>query len=194
VEFDDNAGVWRERQSLTTRDGLTSAQTLLLRPIADGMCRVQLEHEPAHSGVRGGGVASGRGHAAGAAAGNGVAGHARGGVGASAGGGRMRAGSGSSAGMAGTGGGYGHGHGHGGGRQRDDMELTLTEQSDAVLLLVGVSHATGRPLLVETITLQSDMARVRTVQRFDDDGDFQVLYLIREERVIDAVTGSIMRM
>ena len=35
--------------------------------------------------------------------------------------------------------------------------------------------------------------RVRTLQRFDDTGRLACLYLMREERVLDAVTGAVDR-
>jgi hypothetical protein len=192
VSFDDNAGFWRERQTLTTRDGLVSSQSLLMKPIADGMCKVELVH--AGGGEHGHGATAGLAGGSGGGATNGHRHSHHGGRG-----GRRRSGSGAGSGGAGASGGGGmtspggRTHGGGAGTAHDDLELTLVEQSDSVLLLIGTSHASGRPALVETITLQSDMARVRTVQRFDDDGEFQVMYLIREERVIDAVSGSIMR-
>ena len=45
VSFEDASGCWRERQSLTTQDGLVSSQYMSLRPIADGTCRIELTDE-----------------------------------------------------------------------------------------------------------------------------------------------------
>lgn len=74
-----------------------------------------------------------------------------------------------------------------------DWRMTLIEQGDAVLLLTAVSPVTGRLLMVETVTLISDMARTRVVQRFSEsDGSLRCTYIVREERVLDAVTGAVM--
>ena len=45
-----------------------------------------------------------------------------------------------------------------------ELDMRLTEQSDFVLILTAFSHRTGRPLVVETMTLVDDMRRVRSVQ------------------------------
>ena len=90
--------------------------------------------------------------------------------------------------------------------------MSLAEHGENILILTAVSRETGLPVLVETITLLSDMRvrrahrckgrgggllprcesdalvdcqRVRSVQRFDGAGSLQCLYLIREARVID---------
>ena len=72
-----------------------------------------------------------------------------------------------------------------------DVDMELREESAHVLLLTATSHATGKPILVETVTVVDDMRRVRTVQRFDTSGAFQCLYCFKERRVIDAVTGAL---
>ena len=62
VSFDDMAGVWHEKQNLTSRDGLVTSQHMTLRPIADGLCSVELVHgeqQPQHGHYGG---ATGRGY------------------------------------------------------------------------------------------------------------------------------------
>jgi hypothetical protein len=161
LAFDDIAGIWNETQGLTTRDGLVSKQGMILRPVADGVCAVELVDSPLP-----GTYPDVRTRMAGSRKTPSTDGAAHG-----------------SAGV------------HGGrSSSRDsspDYDMTLTEQSDHLLVLTAYSRSTGLPILVETTTLISDMARVRTVQRFADNGELQCMYLIREERVIDAVTGAV---
>lgn len=72
----------------------------------------------------------------------------------------------------------------------DTTDITLNEHSDNVLILTALLHRTGKPLIVETVTVMDSLRRVRTVQRFDATGQFQCMYLIREQRVIDSVSGA----
>jgi hypothetical protein len=170
--------VWHERQSLTSRDGLVTSQHMTLRPVADGTCSVELLHgdhgDPLTRGFAtgGGGGGSGGGANRGRAASehhhhhHGAGGSPSHGAGGAPGGG----GGGTYASSAPTGG--EHHHGGGGGRPHSSPtpsghgELTLTELGDSVLVLTSLSRSTGRPLMVETITLTSDMqvryARTRT--------------------------------
>ncbi|RYG45840.1 hypothetical protein EON67_10195 [archaeon] len=180
VMFDDAKGMWRETQSLTTRDGLVTSQTLLLRPIADGICSVELAEE--HGvGVGSGSARHGGVHTASPSARTASGGAPRSGMaGASSGTSSPRPAPHTSA-ATGV-------HPRAG----RDFTMKLQEHSDDLLIVTAHSVFTGKPILVETITLLSDMARVRTVQRYDDMGVFQAMYMIREERVIDAVTGAVM--
>lgn len=73
----------------------------------------------------------------------------------------------------------------------EGVDTRLEEHSENVMILTAISHTTKKPLLVETITMSDDFRRVRTVQRFDSSGAFQVLYHIKESRVIDAVSGAV---
>lgn len=72
----------------------------------------------------------------------------------------------------------------------ENVDMTLNEHSDNVLVLTALVHKTGQPLIVETVTVVDNLRRVRTVQRFDATGQFQCMYLIKEQRVIDAVSGA----
>lgn len=72
-----------------------------------------------------------------------------------------------------------------------DVDMELVEQSENVIVLTATSHVSGKPILVETVTVVDDMRRVRTVQRFDASGAFQCLYMFNEQRVIDAVSGAL---
>jgi hypothetical protein len=170
--FDDMAGVWKEVQSLTSADGLVSSQTMVFRPIADGTCTVELlpTETPHHKASAPGAAGKhSRGHLR----------HSHGGFGHAA-----------SPASSAT-----------GGTPPDESaeyQMTLAEQSDSVLVLTAYSRRTGKPMLVETITLLSDMRRCRAVQRFDSHipngvhSAFQCLYLINEERVLDSVSGAVM--
>ena len=72
-----------------------------------------------------------------------------------------------------------------------DVDMELVEQGENVIVLTATSHVSGKPILVETVTVVDDMRRVRTVQRFDASGAFQCLYMFNEQRVIDAVSGAL---
>ncbi len=72
-----------------------------------------------------------------------------------------------------------------------DVDMELKEQSESVIVLTATSHVSGKPILVETITVVDDVRRVRTVQRFDASGAFQCLYMFNEQRVIDSVSGAL---
>ena len=101
----------------------------------------------------------------------------------------------------------------------ENVDMTLNEHSDNVMILTALLHKTGKPLIVETVTVMDNLRRVRTVQvrcdncrasssglvlssfpvlgatfagsqRFDATGQFQCMYLIRENRVIDSVSGA----
>ena len=156
-------GVWREKQSLTSRDGMVTSQTLTLTPIADGLCAVELE---AGGGGGGGGGSHHHHHTA-----EGHHGHGHRGGGGGAGGGehstyassaadRQAAGKRGQAAAAGGGGGA-TGGGSGGIEaallRHRPHEMTLQELSDSVLVLTATSRASGRPVMIETITLLSDM-------------------------------------
>jgi len=71
------------------------------------------------------------------------------------------------------------------------VDMRLTEHSEHVLILTAISHETAKPLIVETVTVVDNLRRVRTVQRFDESGQFKCLYLVKESRVIDAVSGAV---
>lgn len=165
LSFDEMAGVWLETQNLTSRDGFVVKQSMVLRPVADGMCRVELvPNKQTQQDKASSSSSTGTRHRHGTASDAGKGGGGRPGSSRS------------------------HSHAH----TSSSLDMTLTEQSESVLILTALSPTTGAPVLVETITLLSDMRRVRTVQRFDEEGNFQCLYLIRETRVLDSVTGAVM--
>lgn len=66
----------------------------------------------------------------------------------------------------------------------DHVDVLLKEDSEHVLILTAISRVTKKPVIVETITLVDDFRRVRTVQRFRDDGEFDCLYFVREQRYV----------
>jgi hypothetical protein len=72
-----------------------------------------------------------------------------------------------------------------------DVDMELVEQGENVIVLTATSHVSGKPILVETVTVVDDVRRVRTVQRFDASGAFQCLYMFNESRVIDSVSGAL---
>jgi len=43
VAFDDDEGIWRERQSLTSKEGLTNTQRMVMRPVANGVAEVRTD-------------------------------------------------------------------------------------------------------------------------------------------------------
>lgn len=70
-------------------------------------------------------------------------------------------------------------------------DLRVEELHSNLLVLTAVDRRTERPLLVETTTVIDELRRVRTVQRFDHSGALLGVYVIKETRVIDAVTGAV---
>lgn len=72
----------------------------------------------------------------------------------------------------------------------DVVDMRIVEHGDSVLILTAISHTTSQPLIVETVTLIDDLRRVRSIQRFDASGNFS-LYSIKEQRVIDSVSGAV---
>lgn len=259
VAFDGRAGVWRETQTLTSADGLVSSQSMVLRPIGDGVCAVKLmtphfapsaagvtaeeaaaagfegyehhdrrrghvnghgrHHDDIADAIFGNGGASGGGGARAGRHRDGPAGHS-GGVGPT----RMRGGSSSgdsgaedftasppapapagaptassSAAAAAS-----FGAGIGAAMRDRGFEMTLREVGDDSLVLTAHALPSGRPVLIETITMlhgggaaagggsTSGMHRHRSVQRFDEAGRLQAVYLIAEERVLDTLTGAMM--
>ena len=120
LTFDATASVWRERQTFTTKDGLSSVKQFVLGPIANGLLRVEGDDFKA-------------------------------------------------------------------------CDIRLEERSNNLIVLTAVSHEKGLPVVIETITLMDDMRRTRTTQVFNETtGEFEALYLMKENRVIDSVTGAIM--
>jgi hypothetical protein len=80
------------------------------------------------------------------------------------------------------------GSGH---RQAQAGALLPNAPGTSILMLTATSRGSGLPVLVETIILgPGDMRRVRTVQRFGPEGALVAVYTVREERVIDTVTGA----
>lgn len=43
MAFDDDEGIWRERQSLTSKEGLTNTQRMVMRPVANGVAEVRTD-------------------------------------------------------------------------------------------------------------------------------------------------------
>jgi hypothetical protein len=121
LRYDDELGVWHERQTLTEIGGISHSQSLTFQPSGNGKCRVMGENTRAWA----------------------------------------------------------------------ECAIQLEELSEHVMLLTATSHRTGKPIIVETITVVDDLRRIRTVQRFDETGAFQCLYLCKEQRVIDAVSGAV---
>jgi len=73
-----------------------------------------------------------------------------------------------------------------------DVTILLKEEGPNVLILTATSLATGQPVLTETITFSNGFYnRLRTVQRFDQFGSFQGVYIFKEEKYIDEDTGAI---
>ena len=46
----------------------------------------------------------------------------------------------------------------------ENVDMTLNEHSDNVMVLTALLHKTGKPLIVETVTVMDNLRRVRTVQ------------------------------
>jgi len=72
------------------------------------------------------------------------------------------------------------------------VHMALQEVGSNVILITTISLITGQPVTTETITLSADFQqRVRTVQRFDNNGRIIAVCIYSEQRYIDAETGAL---
>ncbi|GAB9463047.1 hypothetical protein Gpo141_00000523 [Globisporangium polare] len=117
--FRDDEGVWSQRQSRTTISGLTLTQHFWIKPVADGILKVETD-DPTLRG----------------------------------------------------------------------SDITMQELGTNFVIITATSKRSGRPMLVETITIVDSSRRLRTVQRFDESGAFRSVYVMNETRVVDAVSGA----
>ncbi|TYZ61540.1 hypothetical protein PybrP1_006864 [[Pythium] brassicae (nom. inval.)] len=117
--FRDDEGVWSQRQSRTTINGLTLTQHFWIKPVADGILKIESD-DPTLRGA----------------------------------------------------------------------DITMQELGTAFVAVTATSKRTGRPIMVEMITIVDSSRRLRTVQRFDESGAFRSVYVMNEARVVDAVSGA----
>lgn len=118
LDFDAANQRWRQQQAMTSKDGISTKQTLLLTPVSDGVLAAESE-------------------------------------------------------------------------DLEHLDMKVEERGLDVVLLTATSRETGKIVVVETITLIDDLRRVRSVQRFDGSGAFTAMYLMKEQRVIDSVSGAL---
>lgn len=72
-----------------------------------------------------------------------------------------------------------------------DCKVEMVESSPYLLIITAVDNHTGKPKLVETLTILDNTNRIRTIQDFSAVGNITNVFVIREERVLDPSASSI---
>lgn len=72
-----------------------------------------------------------------------------------------------------------------------ECKIEMTEASPYLLITTAVDSQTGKPKLVETLTIIDNMNRVRTIQDFSSAGNMTDLFVLNETRIIDPSASSI---
>ncbi|KAL0584754.1 hypothetical protein ABG067_005492 [Albugo candida] len=74
-----------------------------------------------------------------------------------------------------------------------NCDVTMQELGTSILVVTAVSKISGCPIMVETMTVLDSSRRLRSVQRFDESGAFRSVCVLKEHRVLDAVSGAMER-
>ena len=72
-----------------------------------------------------------------------------------------------------------------------DCKVEMLESSPYLLIVTAVDNHTGKPKLVETLTILDNTNRVRTIQDFSAVGNMTDVFVIKEERVLDPSASSL---
>ena len=72
-----------------------------------------------------------------------------------------------------------------------ECKVEMIESSPYLLITTAVDSQTGKPKLVETVTIMDKMHRVRTIQDFSAVGNMTDLFVMNETRIIDPSASSI---
>ena len=72
-----------------------------------------------------------------------------------------------------------------------ECKVETVEVSPYLLMTTAVDMRTGKPLLVETVTITDNMSHVRTIQDFSAMGTIMDVFVINERRVVDASTSEL---
>lgn len=113
-------GYWEEKQTMTTKEGITTVYELKLRPFSNNVLKIET-NDPKYS----------------------------------------------------------------------QCFITLTEESDNIMLITYTSRTTGQPVMIETINYVDDYQRVRIQQHYHKSGELGLVDIYQERRVIDSVSGAV---
>lgn len=72
-----------------------------------------------------------------------------------------------------------------------ECKVETVEVSPYLLMTTAVDIRTGKPLLVETVTITDNVSHVRTIQDFSAMGTVMDVFVINERRVVDASTTEL---
>ena len=72
-----------------------------------------------------------------------------------------------------------------------ECKVETVEVSPYLLMTTAVDMRTGKPLLVETVTITDNVSHVRTIQDFSAMGTIMDVFVINERRVVDATTSEL---
>ena len=72
-----------------------------------------------------------------------------------------------------------------------ECKVEMVEMSPYLLITTAVNAHTGKPVLVESVTILDNTRRVRTIQDFSSVGNMTDVYVINEKRVLDPSAQSI---
>lgn len=71
-----------------------------------------------------------------------------------------------------------------------ECKVEMVEMSPYLLITTAVNAHTGKPVLVESVTILDNTRRVRTIQDFSSVGNMTDVYVINEKRVLDPSAQS----
>lgn len=72
-----------------------------------------------------------------------------------------------------------------------DCKVEMTESSPYLLIVTAVDNLTGKPKMIETLTILDNVHRIRTIQDFSAVGNMTDLFVIDETRILDPSASSL---
>ena len=72
-----------------------------------------------------------------------------------------------------------------------ECKVELVEASPYLLITPAVDARTGKPMMVETVTIMDNSTRVRTIQDFSSSGSMTDVFVINEIRMVDPAASEI---
>ena len=72
-----------------------------------------------------------------------------------------------------------------------ECKIEMVEASPYLLITTAVDSRTGKPLLVETVTIMDSSSRVRTIQDFSASGRMTDVFVMNETRIIDPSASAL---
>lgn len=72
-----------------------------------------------------------------------------------------------------------------------ECKVEMVESSPYLLIVTAVDNHTGKPKMIETLTILDNMHRIRTIQDFSAVGTMTDIFVINETRIIDPSASSL---